>query len=136
MLSFTTTLHGKIDQPVARRQTRKSGAESIEKNRLIFAQMDGSVDSSNMPAKPPHAAPPRKAKTPPPAETFEEVAYLKAIGERQKVVTLKLADGEMVSGWIEYYDRDMIRLTRTGAPNLFIYKHEIVYIQEDSVLSR
>ena len=56
---------------------------------------------------------------------------MREIGEKQKTVNLKLADGEMVSGWIEYYDRDMIRLTREGSPNLFIYKHEIVYIQEE-----
>jgi host factor-I protein len=36
----------------------------------------------------------------------------------------------MVRGWIEYYDRNMVRLTREGAPNLFIFKHEIMYISE------
>jgi hypothetical protein len=25
----------------------------------------------------------------------------------------------------------MVRLTREGAPNLFIFKHEIMYIEED-----
>ncbi len=71
-------------------------------------------------------------KTPPPEETFEEVAYLKALGEKQKLVSVKLMDGEVVRGWIEYYDRNMIRLTREGAPNLFIFKHEIMYISEDA----
>ena len=37
----------------------------------------------------------------------------------------------MVHGWIEYYDRNMVRLTREGGPNLFIFKHEIMYIAED-----
>jgi len=72
----------------------------------------------------------RKGKTPPPEETFEEVAYLKSLGEKQKAVNVKLVDGEIVRGWIEYYDRNMIRLTREGAPNLFIFKHEIMYIAE------
>ena len=72
----------------------------------------------------------RKGKTPPPEETFEEVTYLKWLGEKQKVVSVKLVDGEIVRGWIEYYDRNMIRLTREGAPNLFIFKHEIMYIAE------
>jgi host factor-I protein len=72
----------------------------------------------------------RKGKTPPPEETFEEVAYLKLLGEKQKAVNVKLVDGEIVRGWIEYYDRNMIRLTREGAPNLFIFKHEIMYIAE------
>ncbi len=73
----------------------------------------------------------RKAKSPPPDETFQEAAYLKALGEKQTPVTVKLLDGECVRGWIEYYDQNMIRLTREGAPNLFIFKHEILYIAED-----
>ena len=36
-----------------------------------------------------------------------------------------------VRGWIEYYDRDMVRLTRDDKPNLFIFKHDILYIAED-----
>jgi len=73
----------------------------------------------------------KKSKTPPPEETYQESAYLKALGEKQTPVAVKLMDGETVKGWIEYYDQKMIRLTREGAPNLFIYKHEIMYIAED-----
>ncbi len=75
----------------------------------------------------------RKGKTPPPDETFEEAAYLKWLGEKQKPVSIKLMDGEIVRGWVEYYDRDMIRLTREGAPNLFIFKHDIIYIAEGTL---
>jgi host factor-I protein len=74
----------------------------------------------------------RGGKTPPPDETHEEAAYLKLLGEKQKAVAVKLADGEVVRGWIEYYDKNMIRLTREGAPNLFIFKHDIAYIAEES----
>jgi host factor-I protein len=74
----------------------------------------------------------RGGKTPPPDETFEEAAYLKLLGEKQKAVSIKLADGEVVRGWIEYYDKNMVRLTREGAPNLFIFKHDIMYIAEES----
>jgi host factor-I protein len=74
----------------------------------------------------------RGGKTPPPDETFEESAYLKLLGEKQKAVSIKLADGEVVRGWIEYYDKNMVRLTREGAPNLFIFKHDIMYIAEDA----
>lgn len=71
-----------------------------------------------------------KAKTPPPEETFEEAAYLKTLGEQQKPVAIHLDGGEVLRGWIEYYDRNMVRLTREGAPNLFIFKSEILYIEE------
>lgn len=74
----------------------------------------------------------RGGKTPPPDETFEEAAYLKFLGEKQKAVSIKLADGEVVRGWIEYYDKNMVRLTREGAPNLFIFKHDIMYIAEEA----
>ena len=73
----------------------------------------------------------KRGRTPPPEETFEEAGFLKALGEKQKLVSVKLRDGQTVSGWIEYYDKHMVRHTREGAPNLFIYKHEIMYIAED-----
>ncbi len=69
-----------------------------------------------------------KKRTPPPDETFEEASYLKALGEKQKIVSLKLADGEVVRGWIEYYDKNMVRVTREDGPNLFIFKHERLFI--------
>ena len=61
-----------------------------------------------------------------------ESAYLKALGEKQTPVTVKLLSGETFRGWIEYYDIGMIRLTRDGSPNLFIFKHEIMHIAEDT----
>ena len=73
----------------------------------------------------------KRGRTPPPEDTFEEAGFLKALGEKQKAVSVKLMDGQMVRGWIEYYDKNMVRLTREGAPNLFIFKHEIMYIAED-----
>jgi len=73
----------------------------------------------------------KHGRIPPPEDTFEEAAFLKALGEKQKPVSVKLLDGQTVYGWIEYYDKSMVRLTREGAPNLFIFKHEIMYISED-----
>ena len=74
---------------------------------------------------------PRKARTPPAAETSQEAAYLKSLGEKQNRVSIKLKDGETVQGWMEYYDKDMVRLTRDDQPNLFIFKRNILYIAED-----
>ncbi len=73
----------------------------------------------------------KKPKSPPPDDTNQEADYLRQLGERQKTVSIKLVGGEVLKGWIEYYDRNMVRLTREGAPNLFIFKHEIAYIAED-----
>jgi host factor-I protein len=78
------------------------------------------------------AAVSRAPRNIPSEETAQEAAYLKSLGEKQKSVNIKLQDGEIVQGWIEYYDKNMVRLTRENQPNLFIFKHEIMYIAEDS----
>jgi host factor-I protein len=72
----------------------------------------------------------RRSKTPPPGETGQEALYLRSLSDRQVTVHVKLRDGESVRGWIEYFDDGMLRLTREGKPNLFIYKHQIRSITE------
>src|SRR5580692_13066891 len=72
----------------------------------------------------------RRSKTPPPGETGQEALYLRSLSERKVPVAVKLRDGETVKGWIEYFDDGMLRLTREGKPNLFIYKHQIQTISE------
>ena len=72
----------------------------------------------------------RRSKTLPPGETGQEALYLRSLSERQVVVSVKLRDGETVRGWIEYFDESMLRLTREGKPNLFIYKSQIRSISE------
>jgi sRNA-binding regulator protein Hfq len=63
-------------------------------------------------------------------QTFEEIRYLKHLIDGKIRVCVKLTDDEEVLGTVEYYDQRFIRLTRTGAPNLFIFKHDIKYLYE------
>ena len=72
----------------------------------------------------------RRSKAPPPGDTGQEALYLRSLSDRHVVVSVKLRDGETVRGWIEYFDDTMVRLTREGQPNLFIYKHQIRSIAE------
>ena len=72
-----------------------------------------------------------KGKSPrPPEQTFEEIKYLKQLIEKRTPVCVKLRDNEVVGGVVEYYDQRFIRITRTGQPNLFIFKHDIKYLFE------
>ncbi|HVV47041.1 MAG TPA: hypothetical protein VHC72_17635 [Bryobacteraceae bacterium] len=72
-----------------------------------------------------------KGKATRPAEqTFEETRYLKHLIERRIPVCVKLADNDVVTGTVEYYDQRFIRITRKDAPNLFIFKHDIKYLYE------
>jgi host factor-I protein len=72
-----------------------------------------------------------KGKSTPPESTNEEAAYLKKLVESRTPVIIKLTGGNTLRGWIEYYDRNMLRLTREGEPNLFIYKQQIAYLAEE-----
>ena len=58
--------------------------------------------------------------------------YLKQLIESATPVRVKLVDGEEVKGTVEYYDQSFIRLTRAGKPNLFIFKHDIKYLVEET----
>jgi host factor-I protein len=79
---------------------------------------------------PTSGGPRKRQKSPPPGDTGQESLYLRFLSEKQVTVSVKLRDGEAVSGWIEYFDDRMIRLTREGKPNLFIYKNQIRTITE------
>jgi len=76
--------------------------------------------------------PPTSKTSRAPEQTFEEPKYLKRLIENATPIRVKMADGEEVRGVIEYYDQRFIRLTREGAPNLFIFKHDINYLMEEA----
>ncbi len=80
---------------------------------------------------PPRSTPAlRRSKSVPSGESGQEALYLRFLSEKQVPVQVKLRDAEVVTGWIEYFDERMIRLTREGQPNLFIYKEQIRTISE------
>jgi host factor-I protein len=72
-----------------------------------------------------------KAKTKAPEQTFEEVKYLRYLIDHEIPVRIRLSSNEEVTGLIEFYDANFIRLTRHGEPNLFLFKHDIKYLYEE-----
>ena len=76
------------------------------------------------------SAPPRK-KPAPPEQTFAENFYFVKQMQSRTPVAVVLTDGEVLRGTVEWYDRDCIKLTRFGSPNLLIYKRSIRYIYKD-----
>src|SRR5437868_11635393 len=66
-----------------------------------------------------------------PETTFREAEYIDRLSKSRTPVIVKLIDGEEIKGWIEYYDKDIIRITRESLPNLFIYKNRVKYLYED-----
>ena len=46
-------------------------------------------------------------------------------------MVIVLTDGEEVHGCIEWYDKACIKVNRTGAPNVMIYKPSIKYMYKE-----
>jgi host factor-I protein len=65
-----------------------------------------------------------------PAHTLAEARYLELLIDDAVPVRLHLVDGQEFEGTVEFFDARFLRLTRSGEPNLFVYKHEIKYLYE------
>ena len=73
-----------------------------------------------------------KAKTKAPESTLAENKYLRELADKQQKVRVTMEDNQQVTGFVEFFDSTFIRLTRPGEPNLFLYKHDIKYLLEES----
>jgi len=104
-------------------------------NRKLFRPALSDPKESYVP-RPAQAAPqptpaPRKKPAPPDQTFAENFYYVKQMQSRTPVAVV-LDDGQVLHGTVEWYDRDCIKLTRYGSPNLLIYKHAIRYLYKDS----
>jgi len=61
----------------------------------------------------------------PPTDTFAESYYFLKQMNKKTPMAVVYTDGQIVEGYIEWYDRNCIKLNRDGAPNLLIYKTSI-----------
>jgi len=73
---------------------------------------------------------PSKKPAPPEVTHAENFYWVKQMQGRTPMVVV-LSNGEELHGNVEWYDRDCIKLTRTGAPNLMIFKRYIKYVYKD-----
>ncbi len=73
---------------------------------------------------------PRKKPAPPEQTHAENFYFVKQMQSRTPVAVV-LNDGEVLRGTVEWYDRECIKLTRYGSPNILLYKHSIKYLYKD-----
>ena len=67
-------------------------------------------------------------KTYPPTDTgAENYYYLKQMSKKTPMAVV-FQDGEILEGYVEWYDRNCIKLNRNGAPNLLVYKNALKYM--------
>ena len=70
-------------------------------------------------------------KSAPPEQTNAENFYYQKQMQSKTSMVIVLTDGEEVHGCIEWYDKACIKVNRTGAPNVMIYKPSIKYMYKE-----
>jgi sRNA-binding regulator protein Hfq len=63
-----------------------------------------------------------------PETTHAETFYFQKQMQGRTPMVIMLKDGEEIHGWIEWHDRNCIKVNRNGQPNLLIYKQGIRYM--------
>ena len=95
--------------------------------KLIRPSFTEVKDKSDTPRK---AGGAQKRPIPPDQTNAENFYYVKQMqAKTSMVITLK--DGEVLKGYIEWYDRSCLKFNREGAPNLLLYKGNIKYMYKD-----
>lgn len=77
----------------------------------------------------------KRKQSPPDQTNAEEFYYLKQMAAKTPMVVV-LTNDEELQGWIEWYDRNAIKLNRNNGPNLLIPKHNIRYMFKEEELKR
>lgn len=75
----------------------------------------------------------RRKQVPPEQTNAEEYYYLKQMANKTPMVVV-LNNDEELRGWIEWYDKAMIKLNRNDGPNLLVPKHNIRYLFKQAEL--
>lgn len=73
----------------------------------------------------------QRRRVPPEQTNAEQYYYLKQMSSKTPMV-IKLADGELIHGVIEWYDRYCLKVNRDTEPNLLIPKHQIKYMFKEN----
>ena len=76
-------------------------------------------------------------RKPAPAEqTNAENFYYQKQMQAKTPMVIVLRDGEHIHGVIEWYDKSCLKLIRSGAPNLMVYKPSIKYMYKEGENSK
>ncbi|HTZ97268.1 MAG TPA: hypothetical protein VMB18_12770 [Terriglobales bacterium] len=67
-------------------------------------------------------------KATPPEQTNAENFYYQKQMQAKTSMVIVLRDGEQLTGCIEWYDKNCLKINRNGGPNLVIYKPSIKYM--------
>ena len=100
-------------------------------NRRMFRPGFADAKEGNAPRPANNNGPAPSKKPAPPEMTHAENFYWLMQLQSDTPMAVVLEDGEILHGTVEWYDRDCIKLTRQGSPNLLVFKRVIKYVYKD-----
>jgi len=109
------------------RESDRSGGESLTSRRLIRPSISEVGDRSGVRTSI------HRKQAPPEQTNAENYYFLKQMQNKTQMVVM-LDDASELHGWIEWYDKDCIKLNRNDGPNLLIYKRSIRYMFKEEEL--
>ncbi len=109
------------------RDSERFEGDSLTSRRLIRPSITEVSDRAPM-------RPGIHRKQAPPEQTNAENYYFIKQMQAKTAMVVVLVDGAELRGWIEWYDKDCIKLNRTDGPNLMIYKRSIRYMFKEEEL--
>jgi len=116
----------KLIRPSLNRNEHGNHGHNHSANHPPSERRDRDRDRSGAPAK----------KSTPTEQTNAENFYYQKQMQTKTPMVVVLRDGEEVHGVIEWYDKNCIKLSRDGLPNLMIYKPAIKYMFKEGEIRR
>lgn len=111
----------------ANRKLIRPSLNRSERNDHNHNHSQATMERRERPERPERPGGGPKKVAPPETTNAENFYYQKQMqGKTPMVIVLR--DGEQIHGVIEWYDRNCLKVNRTGAPNVVIYKPAIKYM--------
>ena len=108
-------------------ESSEKGSTHVESaNRKLIRPSLNEIKEQITPAR----RAPQKRPVPPDQTNAENFYYVKQMQAKTPMVFV-LRDGETLHGIIEWYDRCCLKVNRTGAPNILLYKPNIKYMYKE-----
>ena len=79
---------------------------------------------------------PKLRKESPLEQTGLETSYIISLVRKKTPLVVKLRNGQEIRGYIQYYDKNFIRVTCPDGARFFIFKHDIKYFYEEQPLKK
>jgi sRNA-binding regulator protein Hfq len=132
--SLSRSEHSPAPQPITGERERERRDRPERADRPAHSDRNGhdrlAHDRSG------HERPNGGKKVAPPEQTNAENFYYQKQMQSKTPMVIVLRDGEEVRGTLEWYDKACIKVNRSGASNLMIYKPAIKYMYKEGENSK